>query len=616
MKNTKKKKSSNYGVILNLLFILYSFFAKNAKNSLTNKFFISNEKPTEKQKNSFLMTFFSSVFPKEKVLKIRRKIAALLLKAPIIRSNGSFFDAFISCRCKDYGVFFLSFGIYSLLGCIVSIYFFSDITPTAASYIACAVSVFISFPLLKEKRSFGYYANTSAMAGFIVFDVLGARKHEIYPAEAKLAPAGLALLLGMGFGFISFIITPIKIALLLLFVFLLLWILHTPETGVIVSCLILPFMDIKYTVLILSVTLISYIFKLLQLKRTVKFGYTDLFVTILSIIFITGVPRSTGGDTTAKTAFVYTLFILSFFLVKNLISTYEWIKRFFMSSIFSLTGVSFYSLIQVLSCESDGIVSSVLSSAKHGVTSVFDTPDVLAMYILSSLPLLFTMAKKSVSGNEKRTSRFIAFAGVCALFFTVSYGGYFSFFITLFIVLLMYSKKTFAFAILSVLPVSAITAIVSQIEGFSIFNAFANSSSVSFSAKEAFAATVSYPLGGTGLQEPQSTFTPFYLCIASQLGIPCLIIFAVIIFEFYKHTFSSVYSDNVNTVSAKYSYFACAPAVSVTAILILGFASSAPMTLVGLLLLFMHIGFGFGINEYIRCENALLSDLGREAELK
>ena len=616
MKNAKKKKSSNCGVILNLLFTLYSFFVRKAKNSLTHKFFVSDEKSAEKQKSSFLLTALSSVFPKEKVLKIRRKIAAVLVKAPIIRNSDSILDSFISCRCRDYGVFFLSFGIYSLLGCIVGRYFFSDNVPTLASYVACAVSVFISIPLLKEKRSFGYYANTSAMAGFIIFDVLGARKHEIYPVNAKLAPAGLALLLGMGFGLISFIITPIKMALLLLFIFLSFWILHTPEAGMIVVCLILPFLDLKYTVLILSVTLASYVLKILQLKRTAKFGYTDLWVAVFALVFLTGIPKGANGSITINNVLICTLFICSFFLVKNLISSYEWIKRFFMANIFSLTGVSFISLIQVLSYDSDGIVLSVLSSAKHGISSMFDTPDILAVYILSSIPLLFTMAKKSVSGKEKRTSRFIAFASICTLFFTVSYGGYFSFFITLFIFLLMYSKKTFAFATLSVLPVSAIAAIISQIEGFSIFNAFANSSSVSYAAKEAFASVAAYPLCGTGLKEIQSTFTPFYLCITSQLGIPCLVVFMIIIFEFCKSTVSSVYSDKANTASAKYAYFAAAPAVSVMSILLLGFFSSAPMTPVGILILFMFLGFGFGINEYVRCENALLSDMGRESDLK
>ena len=616
MKNTKKKKSSNYGVILNLLFAIYSFLAKSAKNSLAHKLFVSNEKSAEKQKNSFFLTSLSAVFPKEKVLKLRRKIASVLAKAPIIRNSSSLFDSFISCRCRDYGIFFLSFGIYSLLGCIVGRYFFSDNVPTIASYIACAVSVFISVPLLKEKRSLGYYANTSEAAGFIIFDVLGARRHEIYPTDAKLAPSGLALLLGMGCGLISFIIAPYNVALYLLFIFLSLWILHTPEAGIIISCLIIPFLDMKYTVLILSVTLVSYILKLLQLKRTVKFGYTDLLVAILSLIFITGAPRNISGDITVKTAFVCSLFAFSYFLVKNLISSYEWIKRFFMASIFSLTGVSFISMIQVLSFDGDGIVSSLLLSAKNGISSVFASSDILALYILCSLPLLFTMAKKSVSDREKRTSAFIAFASVCSLLFTVSYGGYFSFFITLFIVLLMYSKKTFAFAVLSVFPVSALSAIISQIDGFSIFNAFANSSAVSHSAKEALDTTLSYPIGGTGLQAVTSTFTPFYLCITSQLGIPCLIIFLIIIFEFYKCTFSSVYSDKANTVSAKYSYFASAPAVSVTAVLLLGFVSSAPMTLTGILITFMLIGFGFGINEYIGYENALLSDTGKESELK
>lgn len=607
MKNANKKKNNNYGVIINLLFMLYSFFARSAKNSIAHKVFLSCEKSEEKQKNSFFPTLFRLIFPKKKTLVLRRNIASALNKAPLVRHSGNFTSAFMACRCRDYGVFFISFGIYSLLGCIVGRFFLFDTAPSLVSYISCILSIFIALPLLKEKRSLGYFANSSVIAHFILFDVLGARKHEIYPTEAKHAPAGLALLLGMGFGLLSFIAETHIVAFFLLFAAISIWIFHIPESGVIVTCLILPFVGKEYTAFILLITLISFFIKVLQLKRTFKIGYTDFWVILLSFVLFTGASRSANGDIAVSTAMLSALFVLSFLLVKNLICTYEWIKRFFMSSIFSLTGVAFYSLIKIFSSDSDGIGSSLLQSAQNGISSVFDHPDQLALYVICSLPLLLVMGRKSEHISEKRIVHFIIFASMCSLLFTVSLGGYIAFFLTVYIFLLMYSKKTFAFAVLSILPVTAISMILSEVDNISLFNAFSSIDEISSATSRVFSSIVSSPLYGVGISGEINVNTPFYLCMASQLGIPCLIVFLIIIFEFFKKTFSCIYPAKAHKLTAKYSYFAIAPTVSVTAVLIFGSFSGTPFYPINMLMLFMLMGFGFGIYEYVKYENDALS---------
>ena len=608
MKITKKQKSGEYGIIISALFALYAFLAKKAKNSITAKIFSTKEKTDGD--NGMIAGFFQDLFSQKKQLKIRRRIAGVLCNNPVMKYIDKISDGLLSCRSRDYGIFFLSFGMYSILGSVVGKYFLAVDEQDLLSVILSVCCIIFSFPLIKEKQAICKSAFNNTALHFILYDLLGVRKHNI-PEDATVAPAGLALLLGMGLGLLSFVTNTSYILFAVLCVLLSFFILRIPEAGVVTVFFVFLLLDTRYTAYAVILTLISYFFKLLQMKRTGKFGLTDFWILLLSFIFFVAGIFSQNKATELS---ISSFFILSFFLTKNLIRTFEWIKRCFMACVFSLTCVALSSLIQIISCNAEGIFKSVLYSAENGITSVFATSEHLAFYLLAMIPFAMVNAHSRKNAKEKRISSFVIFTSVVALLFTISYGAYFSALATLCIFLLIYSKKTFAGAFISVLPIITVYSIVSQFEKISVFNILKDAENIFAAFSQSLSTTLQYPLGGVGFSTEMSVSTPFYTALSAHLGIPCLIVFIIIVFMFIKHLVSLLCFKREGGMYAKYSYFISAPLISVTSLIIYGFFSSAALSPSGILILFMLMGLGFGVCEYVSCENDTLSEYGRRSE--
>ena len=608
MKNTKKQKSGDRGIIMSVLFALYTFLAVKAKHSITAKIFGDSEKK-EKDRNGLIIGFLTEIFPKQRLLRIRRSIASLLCNNPVQNYINKISAGLLSCRSRDYGIFFLSFGMYSVLGSIVGKYFLSVREQDAPSIIIAVCCIIFSFSLLKEKQAIGKVALENTFLHFILFDLLGVRKYDI-PTEDTQSPAGLALLLGMGLGLLSFVMNVSYVIFAVLFIFLAFWILRMPEAGVVTVFFVFFLLDVRYTACAVFLTLISYLFKLLQMKRIGSFGMMDFWILIFAFLFfVEGIFSLDSNPNTLISSF----FILAFFLTKNLITTYEWIKRCFMSCVFSLTCVSLNSLMQIVSCNSDGILKSVLASAENGITSVFETSEHLAVYLLCMLPFAVVCEYSRKDAREKRIASFVVFISVISLIFTVSFGAYFAAISILYIFLLIYSKRTFANALLSVLPIVTVYSILSQFDKISLFNILRNTDKISDTFAESLSLTLRYPISGTGVSHVRNIFTPFYTALSSELGIPCLLVFTVIVFLFIKHSVSLLCFKR-DGMYAKYSYFISAPLAAVGALLINGFSSCAMLQPTGILLLFMMMGLGFGTCDYVLCENETLSEYGRRGE--
>ena len=602
MKSIKKKKSGGYGIIITALFALYAFLAEKAKNSLSAKLFSADKGNVHE---SGITDFFCKLFPKQAYLKTRRHISSVLCNNSVQTYVQKLFDALFSCRSRDYGIFFLSFGLYSILGSIVGKYFLSVDEQGPLSVAIAVGCIVFSFVLLKERCALGTFALENTFLHFIFFDLLGVRKYDI-PSEALHAPAGLALLLGMGLGLMSFVTDISVIVFIILFAALALWIFRMPEAGVVTVFFVFFIFDIKYTALAVFITLLSDIFKLLQMKRIGGFGFIDFWVILFSaVFFFTGLVSDKNISTQL---FLSSFFILAFFLTKNLIRTFEWIKRCFMACAFSLAGVSLNALFEAVTCHSGGIIKSLFYASENGVDSFFETTEHFALYLLCMIPFSFITMYNRKNVSERRTSSFVLFIAVISLMFTVSYGAYFAAFLTFYIFLIIYSEKTFACAFVSVLPVITVHTIVSQFERISLFNISDNIPLISDAFEQSLQTTLKYPLSGIGLNMQRDIFTPFYTALSSELGIPCLIVFIIISFMFIRQCVTYLCFKRA---SSKYSYSVSAPLASVFAMLIYSFYSSSMLSPLGILLLFMTMGMGFGVCDYVICENETLTEYGR-----
>ena len=601
----KKQKSANVGLIFAVLYSLYAYLYKKAKTSLASRIMCTYDKTEERFSECAIKALKDRFLPSDKILSVRRKISKRLCRNIFAGFTTRIIGNIVSCRCRDIGIFMLSFGIYSVLSCAIKPYIFS-VPFDNFSLVSSILCILLSVPLICQKISFGEYATHNKPLRFIVFDMFGARDYEIYSVRAKQAPSGVSIIIGMLFGLCSLFTATHTVIGAFLSLLATVAILRMPEVGVVILFLIFPFARSEILFLTAVLSLISYTFKVLQLKRTLKFAYSDFWVLLLAVCVLFGGIVSPGGSAGFSHALYMSVGILCLFLSKNLMRSFEWIKRCFMTCILSLTLTCLYSVVSILTSGDHGIIRSVIACAVTGESSVFQTNSQFAVYIAVMLPfvmLVSTFNKRFKSENVYYTVILLA---VISLIFTFSAGGYITAGAIICLFLFTRNERTFARGVIGAFPVVACVSVFSQFKGTNLFQTFLGGIDLASANADAIKNIISYPLGGMGITDVSVTDASFYLIFAESLGIPCLILFISVVFRFFRICTTSLHGGFTGFATSEVSPYIIAPIMATIAMLIYGALSGIIFSADHFLLMFLIMGLGEGIADFSK-EDALLA---------
>lgn len=606
-KPRKAQKKRNEGAIAYALFALYSKLCILAQGSLFAKIMCTYDKTQRKAQDGFFASLFGRILSPEAVLRFRRKISSVLCRNHITRHTTSIMHRIISCRCRDVGIFVLVFGLYSLLMCAVRPYFSDKIFFEPSHALISTVCIIFSFPLLREKISIGSYAHKNKLLKFLLFNVFGARDYEIYDTESKRAPSGSALILGMICGLLVLFVSPQNVIGCIFGIIMTSSILHRPETGIVTLFLIFPWASETVIFFTALISLISYLFKVLQLKRTFKFTYSDFWILLLAFLLLSGATVSNGGYYSVYMGIKMTVFALCLFPVKNMMASFEWIKRCSMVCILSACISCLYAYVSV--CISENAAQAIVNASTRGISSFFPSAEHFAVYLSAMLPFAVFSILKHENGAEKRTSRAVVLICVISLIFTISLGGYISAIITVYVMMLTYSKKTFTSAVICAIPAVSLFSIISQFNKTMIFNVFTNDFAATQANANAWERILEYPMGGVGLHFPSTVHLSSYLSLAEMLGVPCLILLITVLFRYFRICLTGLYGIDANASKTKISAYIIAPMFSVSAMLIHAFFSCQLTCGNTFLLLFLIMGLGEATVGYAKEESVLLSEM-------
>ena len=599
----KKQRNAGPGIIFTLLYSLYAYLYKKAKTSLASGIMCTYDKTEERFSAGAIKALKDRFLPSDKILSARRKISKHLCRNILSGFTTRIIKSIVACRCRDIGIFMLSFGIYSVLSCAIKPYIFS----APFDYISLALSILcilLSVPMICQKVSFGDFATHNRPLRFVVFDMFGARDYEIYSARAKQAPSGVSIILGMLLGLCGLFTATHTVIGIFLSLLAAVAILRMPEVGVVILLLIFPFVRSEILFLAASLSLVSYVFKVLQLKRTLKFTYSDFWVLLLALCVLFGGIVSPGGSTGLSYALYMCVGILCLFLSKNLMRSFEWIKRCFMTCILSLTLTCLYSVVSIITAGEHGIIRSVIACAVTGVSSVFQTNAQFAVYIAAILP--FVMLISTLNKKGKNVYYTVILLAVISLIFTFSAGGYITAGAIICLFLFTRNERTFARGIIGFFPVVACITIFAQFKGTSLFQTFLSGIDLASANADAIKNILSYPLGGTGITDASVTDASFYLIFAEALGIPCLILFISVAFRFFRICLTSLHGGFTGFATSDVSPYIIAPIMSIISMLIYGALSGIIFSGDHLMLMFLIMGLGEGIADFSK-EDALLA---------
>ncbi len=369
---------------------------------------------------------------------------------------------------KAYGRFLLSFGMYSAFIYALKAFLIGGGLPTTGDLRISAGAMAVALPLISSSESLGHAVKNGRLTSAIFIDAFGFKDENFEIDLGKLSKKyNFSFLFGMIAGLITFFIPaiylPIGIALLLFFSM----IFVSPEIGVIISIFMIPFCSlfsnpsIALTTLA-SISILSYLIKLFKGKRIFEVEILDLSVIAFFIIILMGGMITVGGQESLLSAIMSCILIFGFFCVVNLMRTEKWLNRCVLALVSSSVAVSIIGVLEyALGFASAGWVDAEKFGYIEGrATSLFDNPNVLAMYLVLCFPMLLAKASDATTKKGRLLGGVSVLLTVLCVIFTWSRGAWLALIASTLLFLLIRSRKTLSVIIAFLLTLPAIYYII------------------------------------------------------------------------------------------------------------------------------------------------------------
>ena len=504
----------------------------------------------------------------------------------------------LACQLNISALFGLTFGFSSALMLILKYFAFrltqitwdgiiNLINPLMTSFCLVVISLLLIF----IKKPFIEVINESVILNGILFDVMRLRKIPRAEYEKHTGMnAGVAVILGILFGGLSFFFVPSQIVASACAAAAIILVLCSPEAGVILIIFALPFVPTMWLVLLVCATVLSFAVKCYRRKRVIRVEGMDILVSVFSIFLAAGGVISADVSSSVPKMLVYVCFIFMYFIAKNTVRT-EALLRSCASSLcasaalVAAIGIFQYFIGDVSTAWQD---TSMFSGIPGRAVSSFGNPNVLGEYLILVLPVIFAFFITAKNIKEKGAYFFVFMLCSCCLIFTWSRGAWLGFTFAVILFILFKSHKFFA-GIILLFPAIALgaTFIFNQniIDRLLSIGNTADSSTMyrlniwrgvlkMFSEKgmlgigigeEAFGSVFpKYAVAGTAAAPHTHSL---YLQIISEMSIFALVAFTVLCLAFFSHNFAYIH----RTANAKDRTLAVGFMCGIAAFLVQGF---------------------------------------------
>ncbi len=316
--------------------------------------------------------------------------------------------------------------------------------------------------LLPSKQSLAYAIENSMLGAWLFFTVCRFPRDRFAVGEERGEERPwLTLLSALFGGAMLSLLHPLLVLGILIGLLLLLLIQAVPELMFMMLLFGLPFLNITGhpTQLLTWLLLVGegmWLGKLLCGHRIGSFGLLEFFVILFACFLLVGGAFGIGGLQSFFRGGVQTVMLLSYFPLAGLFSQSVWRKR-------ALTALSLSAFL----CACMGILQYVTGRAElrwvdlsrfsdigGRVTSLFDNPNVLGVYLLLSFP----MALGEVFDRERSHAMRCffaasAFASLLCLILTWSRGAWLGAMISVLLFLLLYGRTTRRGMLCAAIPV-------------------------------------------------------------------------------------------------------------------------------------------------------------------
>lgn len=341
-------------------------------------------------------------------MRARYSFARFAENNPVMRLLRSAQSALVSSPLRSSGIFLLTFGIYAAAVFFLKRYAYITLGSSDPDDLSASAAIVVAGLLLVlfGERSIVSALSTSRTTGYAVASCLGINEAYLRYGESSKTYSGLMFLAGSVCGIATLFIAPAKLLLWLLLFVLGIAVMNIPELGLLLSIVLLPVVPTDFLLAAVTVTAVSYLFKLARLKRSLHFGSADAAVLLCFVFSILDGVFSPGGFSEYDSYAV--CFISLYFLMKNLIHTEKLISQTVNClSLSASVGMVFY-LVNTF-CEY--IPPENLKSAISFITGSAPDAGFIGIFVACMLPFAFVRLK--LDGGSRGALLQLALSAAC-----------------------------------------------------------------------------------------------------------------------------------------------------------------------------------------------------------
>ncbi|MBO5374824.1 MAG: hypothetical protein J6A54_05200, partial [Clostridia bacterium] len=377
--------------------------------------------------------------------RTKRTIARAIETNPIVNSVPKIHQFLSRVAIRDYGVVLMTMAIIS-----TTLFFVQNYVPalrwSLSSLVTGIVIAVFSIPMLFSKRTIASLLFEGRLCNSFLFGYLG-MSDEVYryaSDDTSHSSPSIALLVGMVLSVVAYFPGLLLALAIILIVFLAYNVLITPEVGVILIILSMPFTNVSVMTGIGLYVAICYIIKCVTGRRTFKLEFMDLWMLIISLVIIYGGFVTFDFGSSIMHMLSMLALLSTFFVASNLVRSKEWFKRCIISFCISSTIASALGILQFvfgkLNIVWDGMKE--FSTIHERAVSSFDSSTSFALYLVSAIPFLLLFIFSGKTSKARAIGLTCSLINIVALVLTYSKVGYIGAIAMLIFLLIIFHRNT------------------------------------------------------------------------------------------------------------------------------------------------------------------------------
>ena len=220
-----------------------------------------------------------------------------------------------------------------------------------------------------------------------------------------------------------------------------------PELGVISIAALAPFLPTMAAAGLLGITVLAFFLHLLFGTRyRIKSDTTGFFLIVYIVFLIIFGINSFAPSSSINIALIWSLFVISYFLVKSLITNERLLKWILFAFCTAALFTAFYGLLQYASgvLDTTWVDKKLFEEIGLRIYSTFENPNVYGEYLLLAIPVTFAMIFLTKKVLFKVYYLLSTFVLLVALALTYSRGCYLALVLAFIIFLCFVSRRLLA----------------------------------------------------------------------------------------------------------------------------------------------------------------------------